>query len=62
MASADDIRPSGHHHHHGHDHHHDDGRPAVSRLSVFTLSALERMGMAVILVGLVWIAILWAVR
>lgn len=62
MASADDIHASGHPHHHGHDHHHDDGRPAVSRLSVFTLSAFERMGMAVILVGFVWIAILWAVR
>jgi len=62
MASADDTNASRHHHHHGHDYHHDDGGPAVSRLSVFTLSALERMGMAVILVGFVWIAILWAVR
>ncbi len=49
--------------HHDHDggQAHDAARPAV-RFSPFLASALDRLGVAVILTGLVWIGVFWAVR
>ena len=57
-----------HTHAHGHDHGHD-AAPGVAQahdagagFSPFLASALDRLGVAVILTGFVWIAVFWAVR
>ncbi len=58
-------------HSHDHDHSHDhapdagqadDAARAAPRFSPFLASALDRLGLAVILAGCVWIGVFWAVR
>jgi hypothetical protein len=61
----------GHHdgHAHGHHHHHHDHAPPRARSvaaprarrSMFLASALERLGIAVVLVALIWAGIFWAI-
>ncbi len=62
------AHPSGPHAHDHGDHHadhagqaHDAALPRL-RFSPFLSSALDRLGLAVILSGLVWIGVVWAVR
>ncbi len=50
-----------HDHAHGSGQAHDGAIPAV-RFSPFLASALDRLGVAVILTGLVWIGVFWAVH
>ncbi|WP_073052227.1 hypothetical protein [Kaistia soli] len=52
---------------HGHDHAHHHAQahdsPAVAKpFSPFLASVLDRLGLAVVFAGLVWIGVFWAVR
>ena len=54
-------------HHHGHDdhHHHHPGNahpPAALRASILRLSATQRLGVAVGVMAVLWLAALWAMR
>jgi hypothetical protein len=53
------------HHHHGHDdhHHHHAGHahpPAVLQVSILRLSAPQRLGVAGVVIALLWLAAFWA--
>ncbi|WEK50603.1 MAG: hypothetical protein P0Y66_00365 [Candidatus Kaistia colombiensis] len=61
----------GHNHEHGHAHSHEpaaparrepsDALPRSYERSMFLASAIERLVIAVLLVGLIWLGIFWAV-
>lgn len=48
-----------HHHHHPHGHAHP---PASIGPSILRLSVVERLVFAAVLTGLVWAAVIWAMR
>jgi len=53
-----DHRGHAHHHHHpGHGH-----PPAAVHPSILRLSGLQRLGVAVALIALLWLAVYWAMR
>jgi hypothetical protein len=59
------INMSHNHDHHGHHHHHHPGGvhpPASVHPSILRMSVLQRLGFAVGLIALVWIAAFWAMR
>ena len=54
-------------HHHGHDdhHHHHPGHahpPAALQVSILRLSAPQRLGVAVGVMAVLWLAAFWAMR
>jgi hypothetical protein len=56
---ADHAHPDHPHHHHHPGHVHP---PASVHASILRLSALERLGIAAVLIALLWAAAFWAMR
>jgi hypothetical protein len=58
MSDHDHGRHDDHHHHHaGHAH-----PPAALRASILRLSAPQRLGVAAVVIALLWLAAFWAMR
>jgi hypothetical protein len=53
------------HEHHHHSHHHPQGQahpPAAVAPSILRLSVIERLGIAILLISVIWSAVFWAIR
>jgi hypothetical protein len=56
------MNDHGHHHPHRHNHSGHVHPPASVHPSILRLSALQRLGFAVVLIALIWAAAFWAMR
>jgi hypothetical protein len=61
-AEGQDVMSHEHHHHH---HHHPQGQahpPAATSPSILRLSVVERLGIALVLIAVIWAAVFWAMH
>jgi hypothetical protein len=55
------MPPEVQHHPHGHHHRPGEGHPAAAVApSILRMGALQRLGIAAVLIALIWAAVLWA--